>query len=226
LLPVQQMLRWQDERSAKRARTSNISNSNNSSSVEFYTRGRLELELQNASEQQAALAVLQSLYAVKPLPELLSELPQEQQLQAALLADMWQIPKVSTAAVQTLTTAAKTDAGLTDLVVQQFLGLDAYPTCILPLLKCLPESCFSSSSRTKLSCMRTSAVTRVLLSVLGDLEAVWADAVLQDILLGLPLPAMELLLSCTELKVRSAVSSPGSLVLLSVARKTLVRAAL
>jgi hypothetical protein len=51
------------------------------------------------------MAVLAALYAVKPLPELLSELPQEQQLQAALLADMWQIPKVSTAAVQLLLNA-------------------------------------------------------------------------------------------------------------------------
>jgi hypothetical protein len=55
--------------------------------AEQITPGRLELQLQDASELQAALAVLQSLYAVKPLPELLSELSQEQQLQAAVLAD-------------------------------------------------------------------------------------------------------------------------------------------
>jgi hypothetical protein len=41
----------------------------------------------------------------------------------------------------------------------------------------------------------------VLLSVFGDLEAVWADAALQEQLLGLPLSSMELLLSCDELKV-------------------------
>jgi hypothetical protein len=57
--------------------------------MEQVTRHRLELELQDASEQQAALAVLQSLYAVKPLHTLLSELSQEQQLQAAVLADKY-----------------------------------------------------------------------------------------------------------------------------------------
>ena len=35
----------------------------------------------------------------------------------------------------------------------------------------------------------------------GDLEAVWADAELQKQLLGLSLPAMELLLSCGSLQV-------------------------
>jgi hypothetical protein len=43
----------------------------------------------------------------------------------------------------------------------------------------------------------------VLLSLLGDLEAVWADAGLRERLLGLPLHSMELLLSRTELKVRT-----------------------
>ena len=36
----------------------------------------------------------------------------------------------------------------------------------------------------------------VLLSLCGDLEAVWADAGLREELLLLPLPAMTLLLSC------------------------------
>ena len=142
------------------------------------SRARLELELQDASEQEAALAVLQSLYAVKPLPELLSELSQEQQLQAAVLADKWQVPHVSNAAAQLLTDAAKTPSTLTETVQQRVLGAEALPGCLQPLLK------------------------SVLLSLLGDLEAVWADAGLQEQLLRLSLPAIELLLSCDELKVR------------------------
>jgi hypothetical protein len=38
------------------------------------------------------------MYLVSPLPELLLELSSEQQLQAAVLADQWQVPNVSTAA--------------------------------------------------------------------------------------------------------------------------------
>jgi len=40
-----------------------------------------------------------------------------------------------------------------------------------------------------------------LLRVLSDLEGVWADAALRDILLKLPRPAMEVLLGCDELQV-------------------------
>ena len=176
------MQRWQghgqDEgpttRATKRARTS----SSNINSVEQYTRGRLELELHDASEQEAALAVLQSLYAVKPLPELLSELSQEQQLQAAVLADKWQVPHVSSAAAQLLAAAASTPGALEEVVQKRVLSAAALPDCLQPLLK------------------------SVLLSLFGDLEAVWADAELQKQLLNLPLPAMELLLSCDDLKVR------------------------
>lgn len=41
----------------------------------------------------------------------------------------------------------------------------------------------------------------LLLRVFGDLEGVWADAALQDILLKLPQPAMKVLLGCDELQV-------------------------
>jgi hypothetical protein len=179
LLLLGQVLRWQDDlpttRAAKRARTSS-----SSSDVEGQTmRSRLELELQDPSEQEAALAVLQSLYAVKPLPELLSELSHEQQLQAAVLADKWAVPHVSSAAAQLLAAAAKTPGALAEAVRQRVMQDPALPDCLQPLLKC------------------------VLLSSLGDLEAVWADAGLRDQLLALSLPAMELLLSSDELKVRT-----------------------
>ena len=172
------MQRWQGEAPSagpalKRAKRSK---SNNSSSVEAAPRRRLELELQDASELAAALAVLQSLYEVKPLPELLSELSQEQQLQAAVLADMWQVPHVSSAAARLLADALKTADGLADAVQQRILQ-GPLPVCLEPLLK------------------------RVLLSRFGDLEAVWADAGLKQHLLGLSLEAMQELLSSNELKV-------------------------
>jgi hypothetical protein len=168
------LLRWQDDSDPYR-RTSKYARS---SSTDRIPRTEIELDLQDASEQEAALAVLQSLYAVKPLTELLSELFQEQQLQAAVLADKWQVPHVSTAVAQLLVEAAKTEGALAAAVQQRVLRDAALPECLQPLLK------------------------SVLLSLLGDLEAVWADCSLRDTLLGLPLHAMELLLSCDELKVR------------------------
>uniref|UniRef100_A0A383VJQ4 BACK domain-containing protein n=1 Tax=Tetradesmus obliquus TaxID=3088 RepID=A0A383VJQ4_TETOB len=50
---------------------------------------------------------------------------------------------------------------------------------------------------------RGSRVQRMLLAVLGDLEAVWRDEQLQALLLQLPLPAAQLLLSSDDLRVAS-----------------------
>ena len=174
-----QVLRWLDSdpdtRAAKRARYTS-----GHDSTEQPTRARLELELQDASEQEAALAVLSSLYAVKPLPRLLSVLSQEQQLQAAVLADKWQVPNVSSAAAQLLVAAANTPGALAETVQHSVLAAAALPDCLQPLQQ------------------------RVL-SLLCDLEAVWADAGLRARLLGLPLHTMELLLASSELKVWSMV---------------------
>jgi hypothetical protein len=177
---LSQVLRWKDEQqpTTKATKKAKRSASTSNNTAEQTTRARLELELQDASEQEAALAVLQSLYAVKPLPELLSELSQEQQLQAAVLADKWQVDHVSSAAAQLLADAASTPGALAEVVKQRVLSAEALPDCLQPLLK------------------------SVLLPLLGDLEAAWADAELKEQLLGLSLPAMELLLSCNELKVR------------------------
>jgi hypothetical protein len=116
-----------------------------------------------------------------------SELSQEQQLQAAVLADMWQVPDVSTAVVQAFTVQATSSSGLSEAARQQLLRMPAHPECLQPLLK------------------------HVLLAMLGDLEAVWADAALQEVLLKLPLHVMELLLSLDDLTVspirRTAVTA-------------------
>jgi hypothetical protein len=47
------------------------------------------------------------------------------------------------------------------------------------------------------------SVQRLLLAELSDIEAVWADAELQQMLLDLPLPALQLLLSSDQLQVAS-----------------------
>jgi hypothetical protein len=182
VFPVLQILRWQDKQPAsKRRRTradSGSSSRSGGSGTDEDSRTQLVLELQELSEQTSAMAVLSSLYLTKPLPELLSELTQEQQLQAALLADKWQVPNVSTAATKLLVEALNTEGGLSEAVKHRIMSAQALPDCLQPFVK------------------------SVLLSVLGDLEAAWADAALQVQLLGLSLPCMELLLSFDELKVR------------------------
>jgi hypothetical protein len=163
------------------------------------TKSRLVLTLQDAAEEPAAVAVLAAMYSVKPICELLSELPQEQQLHAALLADMWQVPGVGTAAVQLLVDAATEDQGLSEAAYKQFVQLAAPPACWLPLFQVLvgllsePQQLTDQQSQATLKGM--------LLSLLGDLEEVWADEALKNTFLRLPLPAMIMLLSCDELKV-------------------------
>lgn len=151
------------------------------------------------------MAVLSALYLVKPVAELLSELPQEQQLHAVLLADMWQVPGVSTATVQLLLAAAQGTGGLTDAAIKQYLGLEAHPDCLLPLLPHTAAAVLRPGQQFDIQVK--VALKRMLLRVLGDLEGVWADAALRNILLQLPLPAMALLLSCGDLKVGGPLPS-------------------
>lgn len=135
------------------------------------------LALQDASEQPAAMAILAAMYGAKPVPELLSELSQEQQLQAAIMADMWQLPAISTAAAGALADTLSSMGKLSDELMQQLSGLQAVPDCLRSLLK------------------------QVLLPLLGNLERCWSKPMLKGKLLQLPLSVMEVLLSFDELKV-------------------------
>jgi hypothetical protein len=79
-------------------------------------------------------------------PELLSELSEVQQLQAAMLADIWQLPAISTTIADMLTSIHRSQGKLSATVMRQLLHLQAVPDCLQPLLQ------------------------RVLLCLLGDLE--------------------------------------------------------
>jgi hypothetical protein len=153
-------------------------------------RPQLVLTLEDADHEPAALAVLQVLYCVPQESGLLLELPQEQQLQAAILADMWQVPNVGSAVAGMLAAAA--DGQLSEAVTDRLLSMQAVPGCLEPLLK------------------------KVLLSVFGDLEAVWADEALQEQLRGLQLHAIKLLLSCDELKVMHVDNNLGLMLRLTI----------
>ena len=179
-----QILRWQNKRMHDQAaagvstrRRASASKSSTQQSQQDASRPQLVLTLQDASEQPAAMAVLAVMFGAKTMPDLLSELSQEQQLQAAMLADMWQLPAISTKVAEALTSTHTSQGKLPGTVTRQLLQLQAVPDCLRPLLQ------------------------QLLLSELGNLEQCWAKPDLKQMLLQLPLSSMELLLSCDELKV-------------------------
>jgi hypothetical protein len=179
-----QILRWQRKRpldpppaGVNTRRRSSASSSGTQQAQQDISKPQLVLTLQDASEQPAAIAVLAAMYGAKPLSDLLSVLSQEQQLQVAMLADMWQLPAISTKAARALASTLKAQGKLSETVTQQLLHLQAMPDCLQPLAK------------------------HLLLQLLGNLEQCWADPILRDRLLQLPLSSMELLLSCNTLQV-------------------------
>jgi hypothetical protein len=99
------------------------------------------------------MAVLAGLYQVKPWPELLADLTPQQQVHAAVLADMWQLSAASAAAVAALQqTLDKPDSSysspfdvdftclgvpptLQAAVLNQLLSLAAVPASLLPVFE-------------------------------------------------------------------------------------------
>jgi hypothetical protein len=162
---------------------------------------QVTITLPDKSFYPAAVAVLEGLYHVKPWPELLGGLIPQQQVQAAVLADMWGLKVASEAAVAALQSAI----GCTDTfsgVLDELLSLRDMHSCLLfeQFLQAL------LSKYDELSAVPQSMLPlleQILLSKYGDLEAVWAPdgASLQESLLALPLLFMELLLASDKLKV-------------------------
>jgi hypothetical protein len=125
-----------------------------------------------------------------------------------LVGDIWQIPWVTTAAVQLLVQMAKADAGLTAAAYVGSFSCAPSPTsCCRCFSRWWRVQQGAHCGRPAVSAQFQPTIKRVLLSVLGDLEAVWADSALRDTLLALPLPAMAALLSCNDLKVSGSASS-------------------
>jgi hypothetical protein len=111
---------------------------------------------------------------------------------------MWELPAVSATAVQLLSDAACSisSAGTANQIFQALSDTCPLPSCLLPLLSKAVEAVGNELGGFR-------RLEQLLLSVLGDLEGVWADKQLQEVMLGLPLPAMEVLLASDNLKVRS-----------------------
>lgn len=181
------------------------------------------------------MAVLAALY-FQPLPEVLAGRRPTQLLHAVLLSDMWQIPDITAAAVQALVDAlGSTDSfswgrlqpeddsdGTSILSVVRAMLQQAVSPCLLPVFSVLLAACTAGVRRLQEASTRTikpaagvaslkAAIKQLLLSVLGDLEAVWADAELRKTLLALPPSAMATLLSLDNLKVCCPLSHSASM---------------
>jgi hypothetical protein len=151
------------------------------------------ITLPDASYEEAAMAVLAGLYQVEPWSTLFAGLTPQQQVQAAVLADMWQLTAACDAAVEVLETAAiKLDNAAS--LFGQLLSMPTVPDCLTHLFE------------------------PALLSKYGDLETLWAPdgASLQQSLMALPLHAMELLLASDKLEVRTNVDSLSTLSVVSL----------
>lgn len=157
-------------------------------------RPQLHLTIDKVEQLPAAEAVVAALYGV---PNGLRDLELPQLVDAVVIADRIGAPAVVEQAALDLTFAVS--AKSLTLVLEALSALPAWPACLQPVL--LPVL-----QRANLPDMPAADVSRVLcmlLAVLGDVEAAWADRQLQELLLALPLPALQLLLSSDRLRVAS-----------------------
>jgi hypothetical protein len=160
------------------------------------------------------MAVLAGLYLVQPWPTLLADLTPQQQVHAAVLADMWQLPAASDAAVAVLQAPTNSDHTLS-AVLDQLLSMTAVPDCLVAVLEYSWKALLSKYRiLAAVPASVLPVIERVLLSKYGDLEAVWTPggASLQESMLALPLYAMELLLASDKLKVGGIPQIEWSLV--------------
>jgi hypothetical protein len=156
---------------------------------EYESRKQVNITLPDASYEPAAMAVLAGLYLIKPWSSLLADLTPQQQVQAAVLADMWQLPTASEAAVGLLQAATDDVERLSELL-EELLSLPAMPDCLLSVFEhCWHALLYMYKDLTAVPDWLLPLFERIVLDKYGDLEAVWGPegAYLQESLLALPL---------------------------------------
>jgi len=176
----------------------------------------LVLTLESEQQEDVVMKLLAALYGMKPPYQ---DMTHEELLQLIILADKWGVKRVVDKGISTLRAAAEKAAeGLSIEAKQLLLGMHAFPDCLqsayLQLEKGLKlqdaaqlwsRLCAPSSSAGLEAVQAATFSTHMqnrLLQELGDLEAVWRDDTQkQQLLCGLPLPAMQLLLSSSQLQV-------------------------
>jgi hypothetical protein len=134
-------------------------------------------------------------------------LDHEQLVYAVLIADMVHVEAAAQQAARLLMIAAQSGHGLSAAALEALADV-AWPACLLQLLPVVVKHSPCCRDQTAGLAAITAAdsngrVQQLLLAVLGDLEEVWADRQLKALMLELPLPAMQLLLSSDQLCVAS-----------------------
>lgn len=165
----------------------------------------LNLTINSEDELPAAEAVIAGLYGVAYA---FIHLRHDQLVQALIIADMIGAAEAAEQVNQCLKTAAASQQGLSVEALEMLAGLPAWPECLLQLLptivahaSCCKISSFDLVAIAAADCK--GVLQRLLLSIFGDLQAVWRDEKLKTMLLQLPCPAMQLLLSSDQLQVPS-----------------------
>jgi hypothetical protein len=98
------------------------------------------LTLDSPHEEPAALAILEAMYGVKPITQILSESPCTQQLDIAVLADKLHLPAICAPAVHGLLAACKGSQSSAAAVAQHLASKQHVPGCLLPLVRQLFSS--------------------------------------------------------------------------------------
>jgi hypothetical protein len=135
------------------------------------------------------MVVLAELYQVQPWPELLADLTLQQQVHAALLADMWQLKAASDAAVEVLQTATSSEEKA-PTVFEHLASLAApVPDCLLPVIdQTWPAALGKYRDLKAVPGCLLPVFEQALLRKFCDLDDVWgpSGATLQGSLLVLP----------------------------------------
>jgi hypothetical protein len=162
------------------------------------TRGLPPIEVTISSKQDLTglLAALAVLYHDE---ELFKQVSQRDMVAAVVYGDQLAIPRAVELGMQLLEQAARTTRGCT-MQCKALSAMPIWPTCLLPLLPVLAAQHARVSGCTA---EQQKVYEGMLVSALGNLEAVWGDQELEGLLLALPLPAAELLLSSDHLRVVS-----------------------
>lgn len=166
--------------------------------------------LESEDQVEAAEAVIAALYGVSTATDNLTGC---HLVHMVVLADMLQVEAAAEAAACRLTQVAHE---LSAEARQQLCAMQAWPACLMKELPSLLENFplqdaaalwakaaapSTPASLEDLAAQHSDYMQNRLVQELGNLEEVWSDADQPQLLLGLPLPAMQLLLASDDLQV-------------------------
>ena len=137
LSDTSQVQAWQQQTQQASATATNTPTPADATTASSLT---VTLTLDSPHEESAALAILEAMYGVKPIPQILSESPCTQQLDIAVLADKLHLPAVCTPAVHGILTACKRSQSSAAAVAQHLASKQHVPGCLLPLVRQLFSS--------------------------------------------------------------------------------------